>query len=56
METFIWKLKMTVLKVLKVLGLKKTTNTEVTVSVREISEDELPPDIKEKLIKKYGHL
>ena len=55
MKTFIWKLKMICFAVLKVLGLRKTNN-EVTVSIREISEDELPPEIKAQLLKKYGHL
>ena len=55
MKTFIWKLKMMWVCILKLLGLKKANN-EVSVSIREISEDELPPEIKAQLLKKYGHL
>ena len=55
METLVWKLKMVWISILKVLGLKKS-NTKVTVETREISEEELPPDIKSQILKKYGHL
>ena len=55
MKNFIWKLKMVVFSVLKALGLRKT-QSKITVEKREISEEELPPQIKAQLIKKYGHL
>jgi len=46
---------MVVFAALKALGLRKT-NDKIIVTKREISEEELPPQIKAQLLKKYGHL
>lgn len=55
MKNLVWKLKMVWFSILKLLRLKKSNN-EVTVTTREITENELPPEIKAQLLKKYGHL
>ena len=55
METFVWRLKMIWVGILKVLGLRKS-NIEITVVNQEISEEEVPPEIKAQILKKYGHL
>jgi len=55
MENFIWRLKMMWFGILKLLGLRKS-NIEITVVNQEVSEDEVPPEIKAQILKKYGHL
>lgn len=56
MRNFVWKLKMVIFTALRALGLRKTNDAKITVTRREISGEELPPQIKAQLIKKYGHL